>query len=289
MLIFPMVCGILFGMANLITFDMDGTLLCPDLSISENSLSAIRRAAECGKHVALCTGRSVSELRPYLPVLLPWVRFAVCVSGALLYDLAAGKTISSETIDPDTALRAMEIAAPYDPMIHFLAVDSLMQESHWEHLSDFNMGRYTEMYRKEATMVEDLRAFYAARPWPLPKLNFYNRSVAHRKALREAIAAAGLPVEMRDAEISSLELSPPGITKGTGVLSLCRYLGILPEDTVSVGDAENDVDSFRAVGIGVAMGNAPDSVKKEADAVVSDNAHDGCAEAIERFIVNPES
>lgn len=272
-------------MARLITFDMDGTLLSPDHTISEKNLAAIRKCSEHGKQVALCTGRSVSELREYFPVLLPYVRYAICVSGALCWDLLKNRKICSDSIGTETALRAMEIAEPFSPMIHFLSDTSIMQKSHWEHLSDYHMEQYTEMYRREAEFVEDITALYRKNPWPLEKLNFYNRSEESRAALEEEIRKAALPVEMRHAEITSLELSPKGVTKGTGLLSLCRFLSIHPSDVVSVGDAENDVDAFLVSGTGVAMGNAPESVKRQAGFVTRDNAHDGCALAIEKFML----
>ncbi|HEV8636818.1 MAG TPA: HAD hydrolase family protein [Chloroflexota bacterium] len=52
-----------------------------------------------------------------------------------------------------------------------------------------------------------------------------------------------------------------------------------------MGDYLNDVEMLREVGWGVAMGQAPDVVRAAADAVTLDNAHDGCALAIERYVL----
>lgn len=272
-------------MAVLIAFDMDGTLLAPDLSITKKTVEAIHRCAEEGKTVALCTGRSVAELREYYPLLLPSVRYASCVSGALCWDLTENRKICSESMSPETVLRALEIAKPFSPLIHFLSDYSILQESHWSRLSDYNMGIHTEAYRRVSELVEDITAFYRNAPRPIEKLNFYNRSEKDRDALEKELEKAGLPVELKHAEITSLELSPKNVTKGTGLLSLCRHVGIDPKETISVGDAENDVDAFRVSGFGIAMGNAPDQVKAQADFVTLDNAHDGCALAIEKFML----
>ena len=43
---------------------------------------------------------------------------------------------------------------------------------------------------------------------------------------------------------------------------------------------------FRAAGLGIAMGNAPDYVKTAADRIVSDQDHGGCAEAIRLLLEN---
>lgn len=272
-------------MSLFITFDMDGTLLSPDLTITEKTLSAIRRCAEKDKLVGLCTGRSVAELREYFPQLLPYVRYASCVSGALCWDLVEDRKICSDGIDPETIIKAMEIAKPFSPLVHFLSDYSIMQKSHWEQLSDYNMDIHKDSYQKVSRLVDDISDMFLHDPHPIEKLNFYNRSEESRAALEKELLKANLPVELRHAEISSLELSPKGITKGTGLLSLCRHLSIDPDEVVSVGDGENDIDAFNVAGIGVAMGNAPDNVKKHADFLTHDNAHDGCALAIEKFML----
>ena len=73
--------------------------------------------------------------------------------------------------------------------------------------------------------------------------------------------------------------------KGTGLLALAKLLGIPQDATIAVGDADNDLGMLRAAGLGVAMGNANESARAAADAVVADNDHDGCAEAIHRFLL----
>lgn len=55
--------------------------------------------------------------------------------------------------------------------------------------------------------------------------------------------------------------------------------------TIAVGDADNDLEILRTAGLAVAMGNAKERVKTEADVIVADNDHDGCAEAIEKYLL----
>jgi len=62
-------------------------------------------------------------------------------------------------------------------------------------------------------------------------------------------------------------------------------MGISIEEAIAVGDEGNDVAMIRAAGLGVAMGNAPDWIKVEADYVTADCDHDGVAEVIEKFLL----
>ena len=54
---------------------------------------------------------------------------------------------------------------------------------------------------------------------------------------------------------------------------------------LTVGDADNDLDVLKRAGLSVAMGNANDNVKKIADVVVEDCDHDGCVQAIEKYLL----
>jgi hydroxymethylpyrimidine pyrophosphatase-like HAD family hydrolase len=55
-------------------------------------------------------------------------------------------------------------------------------------------------------------------------------------------------------------------------------------DILAIGDSESDLGMIKLAGIGVAMGNASNVLKANAEFTVSDNDNDGVAEAIERFV-----
>jgi hypothetical protein len=82
----------------------------------------------------------------------------------------------------------------------------------------------------------------------------------------------------------NLEFTRAGVNKGVGLHRLAEILGVDPAATMAIGDTENDLSIIRAAGIGVAMGNATDTVKAQADYITSSNEEDGVACAIEHFI-----
>ena len=101
-----------------------------------------------------------------------------------------------------------------------------------------------------------------------------------------AIASlAGEDVNIVCCEKHSIEITHASVTKGTGLLALAAQLGIPAEETIAVGDADNDLPMLRAAGLGVAMGNANENARAASDVTVADNDHDGCAEAIRRFLL----
>ena len=54
---------------------------------------------------------------------------------------------------------------------------------------------------------------------------------------------------------------------------------------MAIGDNHNDIGMIRFAGLGVAMGNAHDEVKAQADYVTLSNAEDGVARVIEELIL----
>ena len=75
-----------------------------------------------------------------------------------------------------------------------------------------------------------------------------------------------------------------GAGKGKALSALCRALGFTAEEAVAFGDGSNDSEMLRTAGLGVAMGNAMDSVKAVADEITASNDDCGVARTIRRLL-----
>ncbi|MEG1659437.1 MAG: Cof-type HAD-IIB family hydrolase [Bacteroides sp.] len=80
-----------------------------------------------------------------------------------------------------------------------------------------------------------------------------------------------------------LELVPLGIDKAQSLAVLLEKLNMVREEMVAVGDGYNDLTMIHFAGLGIAMGNAQEPVKKAADYVTLSNEADGVAEVVKRF------
>ena len=272
---------------RLIAFDMDGTLLDSEKRVLPSSTRAIGRAAAAGKTVAICSGRCPQMIELNQDAFGE-VRYAICCNGAVLYDLQDHHVLSAAVMPHEVIASAVDALGGEDVMVDvFQGWGFYCQTSHIESMQRYNMDVYQDMYRATAQQVDDI--------WPvlLDPGASYQKFIFHftsPEARERVIGRLGeLPAEIARSEVSSLEFSPKGITKATGLLALAKLLGIDPEATIAVGDADNDLDMLRAAGLGVAMGNANENARAAADVVVADNDHDGCAEAIERFLLGGEA
>jgi Cof subfamily protein (haloacid dehalogenase superfamily) len=81
-----------------------------------------------------------------------------------------------------------------------------------------------------------------------------------------------------------LDLAPEGVSKAYGLDFLCAKLGIDRSEVLAIGDGNNDVEMIEWAGRGVAMGQAPDSVKAVADDVTGTIEEDGLVAELARYV-----
>ncbi len=82
-----------------------------------------------------------------------------------------------------------------------------------------------------------------------------------------------------------IEVMDPKVDKGKAFELVAKTVGVPLEATMAIGDSWNDVPLLRTAGLGVAMGSSPVELRAVSGAVVADVAHDGVAEAIERYVL----
>ena len=266
---------------SLIALDMDGTLLMSDKSIHPDTISDIAFAAEQGVRMVYCSGRDIVELEPYTGDL-PQIRYGICASGSFVYDFQEKKNIFRLAVPQETVLEIIRLVGEKTGMIHFLGDGkSITCREQIEHMEDYRMGIYKELYRRVATAVESMQE-EALRHDSIAKVNIYFRSAEDRDMAFQKLKH--LPLSFARAEETSLEMTAPGVSKALGLEKLAEHLGIPMEETAGIGDSDNDSAVLKAAGLSVAMGNAEDKIKEMCDLLTDDNDHNGVGKAIRQII-----
>ena len=103
--------------------------------------------------------------------------------------------------------------------------------------------------------------------------------------VRDAMSTCGLSRQLIFNK-GALMILPDGIDKGSGVRAGLAELGILPENAVAVGDAENDGPFLAACGCGVAVANALPALKQQADLVTAGSCGAGVSELVEALVTD---
>ena len=268
---------------KLAAFDMDGTLLNSRKQIPDSAVSAFRRAQKAGRIIAVDTGRAVSELTPFSFAKMG-IRYGSCACGTVIYDFQEGRVLAKRTIPSDLVPLIVEASRREDLMFQAM-IDgvSYVEAADVRNMEHYRMSAYQALYEATTSYAEDVRAFTRAHANQVNKINMYHTNSESRA--RTLSRLSELALDLTFAEDTSLEATPQGVTKGTGLVDLCEVLGLSIEEAIGVGDAFNDIPMLEAAGLGIAMGNSNEAALNAADVVVADNDHDGIAEVIDRYLL----
>ena len=99
---------------------------------------------------------------------------------------------------------------------------------------------------------------------------------------RKLLFEKNIDVELSDSQYA-YHINSPGINKGTGFTKIMEKLSISSDDVIAIGDSATDIPLFKVAKTSIALGNASDQVKSEANMVVSAKAGDGVLEALDKL------
>lgn len=265
---------------QLIALDIDGTLLNSKNELTSPTLDALQRAADRGIHIVLGTGRMVSECRELL-ARLPMIHYAVTCTGTQVVDVKTGETLFRRSLTAEELRRLCTRVADLDVMLQiFDDRDGLIHNdaamlAHAERFCRPELARAMQLcHGAEPDFAAYLRDFEG----PTNKLHMFFANPADKaEAIRRL---SGTPYYMSESHKLDLELMPPGVDKGVGVMALAELLGLDRSQVMAIGDGGNDVGMLRCAGLAVAMGNGSAEAKAAAHRIAPDNDHDGAAATI---------
>ena len=266
---------------KLIALDLDGTLLTTDTK------KVLACAAEQGVHIVPATGRSVTGLAPEVRGL-PFVRYAITVNGATVWDMDEERIVSRKAFSPEQAREMWNFiqsrGAMYDASVDGI---SRLEPDFYARINEFMPDEPRQrLIRSTRTPTENLTEMVTDGRHCIEKFNvfFPVTMEAERQKLREDLKQFDY-LAVTSSLGNNLELNHRDATKGCGILALAKELGIAQEQTMAFGDGENDISMLKAAGIGVAMENASKIVKRAADLVTKTNDEDGVAYIIETRVL----
>jgi len=99
---------------------------------------------------------------------------------------------------------------------------------------------------------------------------------------RKLLFEKNINVELSDSQYA-YHINSTGINKGTGFRKIMEKYSILSDDVIAIGDSATDIPLFKVAKTSIALGNASDQVKSEANMVVSAKAGDGVLEALDKL------
>ena len=245
-----------------------------DGQLRPRTLAALRAARAAGLDVIVVTGRMVRSVRRFLdPAELG--EPVICYQGAVVADVD-GTWLRHEPIPLELAREVIGLIQAEGFGLNVYVDDVLYVSDVTREARDYAGFQHLQIHA-----VGNL-------------LDWLDEPPTKLVCVGDPDALSGVEVRMKAhfgdrLYISKslpyfLEFAAAGVTKGAGLDFLAAHMGFTPEQTISFGDGENDVELVEWAGYGIAVENAHDRVKAVADWICPSAQEEGVAQVIESLL-----
>lgn len=265
--------------ARLVAVDMDGTFLDAQRTYDRARFDRVhRRLQAAGVRFVVASGNQYWQLLTYFDGF-PDV-FYIAENGAVV--ATADRVLRVAPFEPTAAASALDFV---DGLPGVSALACGVKSAYARHDTDPAVLAVMRRYYVRLELVAG---------WPEVDDDLVKLALdcpAERTGALLAELAVGLPrgVVATSSGHGSIDLVSHGVNKGVALAWLGEQLGIAPQEMIAFGDGGNDVEMLALVGLGVAMANAPDEVKKHADVVAGAHHDSGVLEFLEHLPGQPWS
>lgn len=262
---------------RLLALNIDGTLLQSNGKIHKSTKEAIEYVQQKGIYVTLVTSRSYASAKKAAKALK--IKSLLVTHGGSYIAGSAEKPVYVKRIAEDVTYELVRFLEGFPCQIRLVHEKfSLANKSKLNHnmlaKTVFTTGDpvfYSQQF------VESLSDTLVDQQVSPPKIEVY---FEYQEDQEDAIKAINQTFADAEAVLLNplrMDIVPAGSSKLNGLMFLGEHLEIPRKEMVVIGDGLDDLEMIEAVGLGVAMGNAPADVKKAADWVTRSNNENGVA------------
>ena len=261
-----------------IFLDLDGTLNNDAKLITPRTRAALMELQQKEVRLVLASARPTPGLFKERDTLRigKFGGILMAYNGGQIVEATTGKVLYERKLDMEAArkvlrfLETQQVTPILDDGKEFFVTDPKGYKVEYE----------CQNNRMKCNTVKNLADFLNFNPNKI----LMSADPAWLPSIRQAIRKI-LPEGMSVVQTAPfyLEVIPRDIHKGMGLLRTCKALDIDPKYTLAFGDAENDISMLEAAGVGIAMGNATQTVKAAAKDVTGSNNEDGIAQWLEKY------
>lgn len=247
--------------------DIDGTLLSDSFIISPENLDAIKTAREKGHMVFINTGRSWGNIPPVL--MEQFKDFDGIISGIGSMITVNGEVVFKSFMPEDVIRRVVEymfIHREYWALLEGVNnVYSIINDE--RDARDYEIGVESPDDYKKICSSDSIQVIATGRTVPDD----------FRKLFEDDLTVFQFE--------TYADLVKKGLNKAVGMEKVLEITGISRENTIAIGDSNNDYDMLEYAGIGVAMANSQQRILDMADYITDSNFENGVANAIKKFLL----
>lgn len=277
--------------SGLFAVDVDGTLITDNGTITDTVYQALENAEDSGWEIVLASGRTFYAARSIIDQL-PFLRYAAVSNGSCIMDVKNLSVLHKDTLAPDTVKEVVHVTRENGAIPALYTSDMLNQKVYYDTLD--GACRFFSWYVSEDKRCDCIKDVMLYTDDIIQVGMIAGRQIIFsiRDALKGTSARVlALPFESarfggKNMDFWFLQIVAEDACKINALRRISGWMDIPDGRIVAVGDNYNDADMISGADVGVAMGNAPDEIKRLAREVVGSNNGSGLAEAVERILLD---
>lgn len=267
---------------EIIALDIDGTLTNDDKIITQKTKDVLIKIQQMGKKVVIATGRHPYGVIPYAEELQlkEFGGYLLCFNGGMIVKV---------TEDGFETVYSKEFPNEYIPVVCEIVKNSNITVNTFKKdliVADQKVNRYTNV-EPEITKLpfKQVKDFVRYVDFPVNKLLLAGDPEEIDKYEQTIKYYLDGKADVFKSAPFFLEVVPFGVNKGASLDSLLKRMNLTRKNLIACGDSYNDITMIGYAGLGVAMENAEDDVKKIANYITASNNNDGIYEVVEKFML----
>lgn len=274
---------------KLLALDLDGTCLNSKVKIAEETKQKIREVIEKGVIVVPTTGRSLAIFPDDLFDIYDFDYYISSSGTAILgKDKKPTHFIALEKEQIKTIFDLLKDIDVYYEF--YIEEENYISEKDYKRLATYIDEKYHNLYETAVKHIseEELQELLFTKPVQKIEIRLHSNDRDRQEEIFKLIKTAVPDINIDHQIEGTNEITHANSSKGRSLKVLADRLHIKPEEIMAIGDGENDKSMLRFAGIGVAMGQANETVKEAADFITDTNDNHGVAKAIDQFILEVE-
>ncbi|MCI5488943.1 MAG: Cof-type HAD-IIB family hydrolase [Enterocloster aldenensis] len=265
---------------KLLVLDIDGTLTNEKKEITRHTKQTILRMQKAGVKVVLASGRPAYGVEPTARELEleQYGGFILSYNGGRIVDCSTGRTIYEKTIPH-------KLMGGIYGQVHDLNAALMTYEGDriiTEKPQDAYVAKESFINKMKVKGVGNFLDYVT---FPVVKCLVAADGGYLETVEDKLVGYFGSQLSIFRSEPYFLEIMPKDIDKASSLERLCLQLGLERAEIAACGDGLNDISMIQYAGLGIAMANAQEAVKRVCDFVTKSNEEEGVAYAIDRFIL----
>ena len=261
-----------FMLFRLIALDIDGTLTNSKKIISEKTKEQLIKYQKNGGTIVLASGRPTQGILPYAKTLRlrEYGGYILAYNGGCIIECATGRVIYQNKLSLSYVPEIFNIIKNFPVGINTYQGDKIIAGN--------QINKYTELEARINGMELVFRDnFVEYVDFDITKCLLHGEPEVINELEKILNDKFGNELGIFKSEPFFLEIVPKDIDKAKSLSRLLKVLSLHKDECIAFGDGFNDISMLKYAGLGIAMSNASDAVKKSADYVAGSNDEDGIA------------